>query len=219
MNRREALSRVSLLLGGTVIGAEFFLSGCKNSEAGNLLLDEKDISLLDEIGETIIPTTADSGGAKAAKIGEFMKITVNDCYTKNQQTTFVEGLKSFQQSVNQQYKKDFLSLSVAEREAFLTALDKEAREYTKTDDYKQKKKAFDQQQNQWVKEQEAQQNFGAVKMKEGFPPHYYTLIKQLTLLGYFTSKEGATKALRYMETPGKYDGAYPYKKGDKAWAI
>jgi hypothetical protein len=28
-----------------------------------------------------------------------------------------------------------------------------------------------------------------------------------------------TKALRYIETPGKFDGAYPYKKGDKAWAI
>ena len=33
-----------------------------------------------------------------------------------------------------------------------------------------------------------------------------------------SSKEGATQALRYLPIPGKYDGSYPYKKGDKAWA-
>ena len=30
MNRRDALTRVSLLLGGTILGAEAFLSGCTN---------------------------------------------------------------------------------------------------------------------------------------------------------------------------------------------
>ena len=44
-------------------------------------------------------------------------------------------------------------------------------------------------------------------------------MKELTLLGYFTSEIGATKALSYVESPGKYEGNYPYKKGDKAWAI
>jgi hypothetical protein len=43
-------------------------------------------------------------------------------------------------------------------------------------------------------------------------------MKQLTLLGFFTSEPGATKALRHIAVPGKYDGALPYKKGDKAWA-
>jgi hypothetical protein len=54
--------------------------------------------------------------------------------------------------------------------------------------------------------------------KQTDPPHYFTMIKQLTILGYFTSKPGATEALRYMAVPGKYVGDYPYKKGDKAWA-
>jgi len=31
MNRRDALSRVALLVGGTVIGAEAFLNGCKKA--------------------------------------------------------------------------------------------------------------------------------------------------------------------------------------------
>lgn len=51
------------------------------------------------------------------------------------------------------------------------------------------------------------------------PNHYFTLMKQLTLWGYFTSEVGATKALRYVPVPGRYEGCIDYKKGDKAWAL
>ena len=54
---------------------------------------------------------------------------------------------------------------------------------------------------------------------ETYPPHYFTMIRQLTIWGYLTSEPGMTQALRYVETPGRYDGAYPYKPGDKAWAL
>ena len=40
-------------------------------------------------------------------------------------------------------------------------------------------------------------------------------IKQLTIMGYFTSKEGRTGATNYQPNPGKYQGDVPYKKGDK----
>ena len=69
MNRREALSRVSILLGGTIIGAEAFLSGCKTTTTKTAAFSTENIALLDEVGETIIPTTPDSPGAKAAQIG------------------------------------------------------------------------------------------------------------------------------------------------------
>ena len=65
MNRREALSSVALLLGGTIIGAEMFLSGCtnENKKIGTLGLDfsPEDTSFLDEVGETIIPATDYTG--------------------------------------------------------------------------------------------------------------------------------------------------------------
>ncbi len=50
------------------------------------------------------------------------------------------------------------------------------------------------------------------------PTHYFRMMKELTLWGYFTSEIGATKALRYVAVPGKYEGCIDYKKGDKAWA-
>ena len=50
------------------------------------------------------------------------------------------------------------------------------------------------------------------------PAHYFRIMKDLTLIGYFTSEIGATQALRHVEIPGAYRGSEPYKKGDRAWA-
>jgi hypothetical protein len=49
-------------------------------------------------------------------------------------------------------------------------------------------------------------------------PHYFRMIKELTLLGYFTSEIGYTQAQRYVETPGRFDPRTTYTVGDKAWA-
>lgn len=48
--------------------------------------------------------------------------------------------------------------------------------------------------------------------------HYFTMIKQLTLFGFFTSEVGATEVLRYVAIPGRFDGELPYQPGDRAWA-
>lgn len=49
-------------------------------------------------------------------------------------------------------------------------------------------------------------------------PHYFTLMKQLSLLGFFTSRPGSTRVLRYRPVPGKYKGCVPYRKGETSWA-
>jgi hypothetical protein len=54
--------------------------------------------------------------------------------------------------------------------------------------------------------------------KEGIPVHYYTMMKQLTLWGFFTSETGMTETLRHNPVPGKYQGDVPYTKGEKAWS-
>lgn len=187
INRRDALARVGLIMGGAVIGAEFFLSGCKNTEKKDgASFSEDDIALLDEVGETIIPTTS-TPGAKSVKIGAFMTMMVHDCYDDKNQKAFTEGLSKLDEASKKKNNASFMKSTPEQRTALLNDLDKEMRAYMKE------------------------------KKKED-AAHYFKLMKELTILGYFTSETGATKALRYMETPGKYDGAFPYKKGDKAWA-
>jgi hypothetical protein len=63
-----------------------------------------------------------------------------------------------------------------------------------------------------------QKEYQENKKKED-PSHYFRMMKELTLLGFFTSQTGATKAMRYIAIPGKYEGCIPYVKGDKVWAM
>jgi Gluconate 2-dehydrogenase subunit 3 len=49
-------------------------------------------------------------------------------------------------------------------------------------------------------------------------PHYFRMLKELTLLGYFTSEIGYTQAMRYVETPGRFEPCVTYTVGERAWA-
>jgi hypothetical protein len=55
------------------------------------------------------------------------------------------------------------------------------------------------------------------KKKKDDPPHYFRMMKELSVVGYFSSEIGATQAVRYIEVPGAYHGDVPYKQGDRAW--
>jgi hypothetical protein len=44
-------------------------------------------------------------------------------------------------------------------------------------------------------------------------------MKELTLLGYFTSEVGATSALDYVPVPGRYEGCTTLEPNQKAWAL
>jgi hypothetical protein len=49
--------------------------------------------------------------------------------------------------------------------------------------------------------------------------HPFRLIKELTLLGYFTSEPGATQALRYDPIPGSFIGSVKLAPADRSWAL
>jgi len=52
----------------------------------------------------------------------------------------------------------------------------------------------------------------------GAPVHYSVLLRQLSLLGFFTSEPGATKVLRHRPVPGRYHGCIPWKPGESSWS-
>ena len=163
MNRREALSRVAILIGGTVIGGNLFLTGCTSSTGDKLVLTAKELSLFEEVAESILPETAKSGGAKAAQVGNFAQLMLRDCYTPEEQKVFTEGLKTLDKACEKMQGKNFMECNAAERQQFLVSQD------------------------------------------PATTPHY-AMIRQITLLGYFTSEVGY-KAQNYLPVPGSYDGA------------
>jgi hypothetical protein len=47
--------------------------------------------------------------------------------------------------------------------------------------------------------------------------HWFPLMRELALRSYFSSEVGMTKALRYIQVPGKWVGCVPLKPGEPAW--
>ncbi len=184
MNRRDALKSVVLMMGGTMIGSSALLTGCSpERQLKDLNFTPEDLAFLDEIGETIIPTT-DTPGAKATKIGEFMVMMVRECYDADQQKAFIDGLNALSKDFKAEKGTDFMESSPEDRLAFLNSM------------------------------QEKFKSSGDAR-----EPIVINMLRDLTVLGYFTSEIGATQALRFMESPGRFDPCIDYKKGDKAWAI
>lgn len=128
MNRREALSTVALLLGGTVVGADLFVYGNPKDSKKDRLFDQNMVAILDEIGDTILPPTK-TPGAKAAHIGSFMALIVQDCYTPQDQQLFLDGIRQVNLAARKAYKKDFMNLDATQRTALLIELDKEQLNY------------------------------------------------------------------------------------------
>ena len=200
IDRREAIRRVSALLGGIVLVSETaLLEACSRDRTATraaAAFTPNDIAFLDEVADTILPETS-TPGAKAAQVGAFMALMVTDAYGDSDQQVFKNGMQQRDTACRQMHKTGFMAATPAQRLALLDQIDKEQKKYT--DD------------------RDASHAAGVDTAYEN-PPHYFRMMKELTLLGYFTSEIGYTKAMRYLEVPGRFDPCAPYKPGETSWA-
>ncbi len=242
IDRREAVRRVGLLLGGlTFVGGSSLLTACEKerkpvaagASVGQFTAD--DIAYLDEIADTILPTTQKSPGAKAAKTGAFMALMVTDSYEPKDQQIFRDGMKKLDDASKQANGgKTFMEATPEQRLALLTQIDKDAKAYQDARDAAARQKpaanAADTAKKDTTKGGEQflpDQRKEAAKAADAnpapaitadAPTHYFRMMKELAMLGFFTSEIGYTKAQRYVESPGRFDPCVPYTPGEKAWA-
>ena len=181
MHRRDLLKLIAAATGCALIGTERAFA----APATQSIYSKRDLAMLDEIAETIMPRT-DTPGAKDAAVGAFIARYSEACYEPAQLHILKDGIATLDTRMHSKAHVDFLHASIKQRQALLTEIDLQAR--------KQAKEQVDQ------------------------PAHYFTLMKQLTLFGFFTSELGSTRVLRYRPIPGKYKGCVPYKKGEAFWA-
>lgn len=212
MNRREAVRNVAFLMGGalsaTTIGV--FLEGCNSPSTkttGSLFTDEQQ-KLITEVADIIIPTTS-SPGAKDAGVGPFISLMLKDCYPEDAQKAFIKGLEDLDKQAKEAYKKSFMELSVAQRQELLGKVRDATVAATKAE-----KENLDKQE-----QAETTGNISILpKDKPKTEPRFFAIIRDLTLLGYFTSEVGATQAYAFVEIPGRYDGCVDLKPGQKVWS-
>jgi Gluconate 2-dehydrogenase subunit 3 len=178
MKRRDAISRVALMMGGVLSAGTLatVLEGCKSgggSKVGkDFAITPEHSEMIAEIAEMILPKTS-TPGAKEAKVPEFIQFMLKECYKDEQQTAFFAGLDK----LNEAAKGSFMKATAEEKLALLKAED-------------------------------------TAKEKSEF----WQTMKDLTVLGYFTSEQGATQALEYLEVPTKYEPT-KLQKGQKVWAM
>jgi hypothetical protein len=221
ITRREAVVRVAALLGGVaLIGGSALITGCRAEKAGapSTPFTPDEIAYLDEIADTILPTTS-TPGAKAAKTGEFMARMVTDSYSLEDEKVFRAGMAKLNDaSKDKNGGKTFMEATPEQRLALLKTLDKEQFDYSekgRLDNLKKSKEFLARATQENAPKTESQ---AATIASEEPPNRYFRMMKELSLLGYFTSEIGCNQAQIYEESPGKWEPCIPYTAGQKAYA-
>jgi hypothetical protein len=214
MDRREAVKSVAFLIGGalsaTTIATLFDSCQAPNKNTGELFTEDQQ-KIITELADIIIPTTAKSPGAKAANVGPFITMMIQDCYAEDAQKAFVKGVEDLEANAKKEFSKSFIEISVAEREQMISKLRDET---------------VIAQKNENDKNSEAEKlgngpkkaNPMSVKENPKTTPFFFAIARDLTMLGYFTSEVGATQAYDYIPVPGRYDGCVDLKPGQRVWA-
>ena len=125
MNRRAALTTLTVLSGSALVLMTGVWESCNHPPAKRTSLTGKDVPLLNEIGEAIIPATLTSPGAKQAGVGDYMLLMVNDCFSNERRKLFIEGLNTFDEICRHQHQNLFINLSAELKKKFLQQLNKE----------------------------------------------------------------------------------------------
>lgn len=230
ITRREAIRRVSFLMAGaTLTGGNGLLTACSVISPGNAaIFSVEDIAFLDTVAETILPETS-TPGAKAAEVGAFMALMVTDAYDHGEQRIFRTGMRQLDAESVEMNGVPFMAATPAQQLALLERLDLEQKNYMDARRKAQLRRSLvdtlgttaaadaylidGRQQNAVGTDADA-----APAISADAPAHYFRMMKELALLGYFTSEIGYTQAMRYKETPGGYEPRVPLAPGEKSWA-
>jgi Gluconate 2-dehydrogenase subunit 3 len=154
-----------------------------------LPFSDADVDFLDAVADTILPRT-DTPGARDAAVGAFMARYSAACYPPEHIALLKSGLSDIDAQMQVQQGKGFRQADEQAKISLLTQIDRQAKEHVRVADEKTRDDSA----------------------------HYFTLMKQLTLYGFFTSEPGATRVARYRPVPGKYRGCIPYVNGETFWA-
>ena len=200
IDRRELIQRAAVLLGGAVSASAMagVLAGCVSTPptAGDkqTFFTAAEMKTATAAADQILPRT-DTPGARDVGVPAFIDVILKDAYPADDQARFVSGLKDFDAEAQRAHGKPFLELPQAQRLAFLQKVHDEAA----------------------VAERKQADN--EVPPSERNRP-FVLMMKELTMLGFFVSKPGATQVLQYVAVPGGFQACIPLAQAGngKQWA-
>lgn len=187
MNRREALKNVALMLGGTVINSQAFLAGC---------------STRDQTAKYELFTRSE-----VELLDEIAETIIPATDTPGAKAAEVGSFMAMM--VPDCYSKK-------NQESFHEGIEKIRRDF-QTEFGHSFMDGQPEERRGFLNNLDAEIHSYNETKKEDDPVHYFRIMKELTLLGYFTSEIGCTQARRYKQTPGRYEACTDYTAGERAW--
>lgn len=222
ITRREALKRAAWILGGTVSAPTILgvLAGCRAERTTawtprTLTPDQR--GSVAAMADIIIPET-DTPGARAAGVDQFVDGMLTDYYPAKERDRFVSGLARVDARAQRQHSLPFARLSREQQTAIVLDLDKAA--------FTEPAKAAGVPKPE-VRKTDVPVGPGVgADPKEAATPEpdpddigresFFRRMKELTVVGYYTSEVGQTRELR-INPWGRYRDI-PYTPGTPAWA-
>lgn len=127
--RRDALQRLTLLLGGA-LSAQLTAGvlGQVLNTGSSIEVSPAQVKLLAEAADTIIPDT-DTPGAKAAGAEQFIMRVLRDCYLREEQAAFYAGLAKLDDASRTAHGKSFTELDKAQRQELMKRTAKSAKAF------------------------------------------------------------------------------------------
>ena len=197
MNRRELLQRVAWIMGGAISAPAVLgvLNGCsaKKEETWQpVFLSKEQGAVVAEVAEIMIPHT-DTPGAKDAGVPAFIDTMLKDVYEDADRQRYVSGLKAFDDAARTAHGKGFVELTKPQQTELVRKFHDEA-----------------------VATELALETRPAYLQRP-----FILMTKELTMLGFFTSKVGATEVLQYVAVPGEFKACVPLAQAGngKSWAL
>ena len=193
IDRRELIQRAAILLGGAISSSAMagVLAGCVSTPPA-----AGDKQTFFTVAEMKTATAAadqilprtDTPGAVDAGVPGFMDRMLAGYYQDRQRRVVRDGLARMDKDAIAAHSLAFAALSAEQQVALMKVYDREA---------------YDQ----------SRRNAGA-----NADPHFFRVLKELTVVGFCTSEAGATKFLKYAANPGPFKGDVRYSQIGKAWA-
>lgn len=188
VSRREVLA--ALLAGGAAAtmwssaSAAAVLKAAGAPVVGNAGLDAAQLAVLGAAAQVIIPAT-DTPGAREAGVPLFIDALLARWMSLEEAVFFRAGLAALDASAMQRHGVGYAACSADQAADLLQAL-RAASPYSG--------RTFSL--NDRILDPKAP---------------FYLRLRDLVVLGYFTSEQGATKELRYLPVPGKFESDLPVK--------
>lgn len=199
MERREFLASLTALCGGALASpCVAFLTRAEAAavpaKASTPLFTPAQRELVAAATELILPTT-DTPGARDAGVPDFVEMMLVDWFYDDERAKFLEGLTRFDVLAKEKTGKRFADAPEADQIAVLQQLEKEGN----------------------AEIAGAGGNPLAIFMEKKPVPAIFQSLKQLTLVGYYTSEIGGTKELKYEPIPGPFESCIETGKHDREW--